>query len=49
MLFTEPAFLFGFLPLVLALYYATPVHHRNLLLVAASVAFTSAMGAPSPG
>ena len=39
MLFTEPAFLFGFLPLVLALYYATPARGRNLLLVVASVAF----------
>jgi alginate O-acetyltransferase complex protein AlgI len=38
-LFTEPTFLFGFLPLVLAVYYLAPVRMRNLLLVVASVVF----------
>ncbi|MCC7125720.1 MAG: MBOAT family protein [Acidobacteria bacterium] len=39
MLFTEPTFLFGFLPVVLALYALTPARGRNLLLVVASVIF----------
>jgi alginate O-acetyltransferase complex protein AlgI len=38
-LFTEPTFLFGFLPALLALYYLSPVRARNLLLVLASVVF----------
>jgi D-alanyl-lipoteichoic acid acyltransferase DltB (MBOAT superfamily) len=38
-LFTEPTFLFGFLPLLLCLYYAAPWRVRNLLLVMASVVF----------
>jgi alginate O-acetyltransferase complex protein AlgI len=38
-LFTEPTFLFGFLPLLLALYYLTPSPARNTLLVCASVLF----------
>ena len=39
MLFTEPTFLFGFLPVLLAIYYLTPARARNLLLVLASVGF----------
>lgn len=39
MLFTEPTFLFGFLPILLALYYLAPSRVRNLLLVLASVVF----------
>ena len=39
MLFTEPTFLFGFLPVLLALYALAPARARNLLLVAASVLF----------
>ena len=39
MLFTEPAFLYAFLPVLLALYALTPSAGRNLLLVAASVLF----------
>jgi len=39
MLFTEPAFLYAFLPVLLALYALTPAAGRNLLLVAASVLF----------
>jgi alginate O-acetyltransferase complex protein AlgI len=38
-LFTEPTFLFGFLPVLLAIYYAAPARARNLLLVVASVVF----------
>jgi len=38
-LFTEPTFLFGFLPLLLAIYYVTPLRARNALLVVASVLF----------
>jgi alginate O-acetyltransferase complex protein AlgI len=38
-LFTEPTFLFGFLPLLLAIYYVTPLAARNALLVVASVLF----------
>jgi alginate O-acetyltransferase complex protein AlgI len=38
-LFTEPTFLFGFLPLLLAVYYVAPVRFRNGLLVVASIAF----------
>jgi alginate O-acetyltransferase complex protein AlgI len=39
MLFTEPAFLYAFLPVLLALYALTPAAGRNLLLVVASVLF----------
>ena len=39
MLFTEPTFLFAFLPLLLAIYYVTPLAARNALLVVASVLF----------
>jgi len=38
-LFTEPTFLFAFLPLLLAIYYVTPLAARNALLVVASVLF----------
>jgi alginate O-acetyltransferase complex protein AlgI len=38
-LFTEPAFLFAFLPLVLGLYAVCPPPARNALLVVASVVF----------
>jgi len=38
-LFTEPTFLFGFLPVLLAIYYLAPARARNALLVVASVAF----------
>ncbi|HTM34064.1 MAG TPA: MBOAT family protein [Vicinamibacterales bacterium] len=39
MLFTEPTFLFGFLPVLLAIYYMAPARARNALLVVASVIF----------
>ena len=39
MLFTEPTFLFLFLPVLLALYFAVPDRGRNWLLLAASVIF----------
>jgi alginate O-acetyltransferase complex protein AlgI len=39
LLFTEPSFLLLFLPLVLALYYATPSGGRNHVLALASLAF----------
>ncbi len=40
MLFTEPSFLFLFLPILLGAYFAVrPSHVRNLLLVVASVVF----------
>lgn len=39
MLFTEPAFLYAFLPVLLVLYAVTPKAGRNLLLVVASVLF----------
>jgi len=38
-LFTEPTFLFLFLPVLLALYFAVPDRGRNWLLLAASVIF----------
>jgi alginate O-acetyltransferase complex protein AlgI len=38
-LFTEPTFLFAFLPVLLAIYYVTPLAARNALLVVASVLF----------
>jgi alginate O-acetyltransferase complex protein AlgI len=38
-LFTEPTFLFGFLPVLLAIYYVAPARARNALLVVASVIF----------
>ena len=39
MLFTEPAFLFLFLPLLLLLYYLPWESHRNVLLLVASLIF----------
>lgn len=39
MLFTEPGFLFLFLPVLLGLYFLPGRRHRNLLLLAASVLF----------
>ena len=42
MLFTEPAFLFLFLPLLLAVYVATPRRLRNLVLLGASLYFYAA-------
>ena len=44
MLFTEPTFLFVFLPALLALYFLLPRRHRNLLLVVASVVFYASGG-----
>ena len=39
MLFTEPTFLFVFLPILLALYQLPGVRYRNWLLLAASIIF----------
>ena len=39
MLFTEPTFLFVFLPILLALYQLPGAHYRNWLLLAASIIF----------
>jgi alginate O-acetyltransferase complex protein AlgI len=39
MLFTEPLFLFLFLPLLLGIYYISPSRFRNLILIAASFIF----------
>ena len=39
MVFSSHLFLFGFLPLALALYYAAPARHRNLLLTLLSYVF----------
>lgn len=39
MLFTEPLFLFLFLPLLLAAYYVSPGRVRNLILIGASLIF----------
>jgi alginate O-acetyltransferase complex protein AlgI len=39
MLFTEPLFLFFFLPVVLALYFVTPRRFRNAVLLGASLTF----------
>lgn len=39
MLFSSTAFLYGFLPVVLALYYLTPIRWRNATLLAASLFF----------
>src|SRR5258708_9332735 len=39
MLFTEPAFLFAFLPATLALYFLAPTRWRNAVLAFASLAF----------
>lgn len=39
MLFSEPLFLFAFLPLVLADYFLSPMAVRNLILVFASLVF----------
>ena len=44
MLFTEPIFLFCFLPAVLALYFLPWRQHRNLLLLVASVIFYASGG-----
>ncbi|HEX6059755.1 MAG TPA: MBOAT family O-acyltransferase [Gemmatimonadaceae bacterium] len=42
MLFTEPTFLFLFLPLLLGAYFAAPVRWRNAVLLAASLYFYAA-------
>jgi alginate O-acetyltransferase complex protein AlgI len=39
MLFTEPAFLFLFLPVLLAAYFASPERYRNFILTIGSFAF----------
>jgi alginate O-acetyltransferase complex protein AlgI len=39
MVFSSPIFLFAFLPLVLAAYFVSPHHSRNLLLLTASLLF----------
>lgn len=39
MLFTDPLFLFGFLPAVLALFYVVPVRHKILALSLSSLVF----------
>ena len=44
MLFTEPTFLFAFLPVLLALYFLPWHGHRNLLLLAFSVVFYASGG-----
>ena len=44
MLFTEPTFLFAFLPILLALYFVPWRRHRNLLLLVASVVFYASGG-----
>ncbi|MGC4085285.1 MAG: hypothetical protein QM736_24980 [Vicinamibacterales bacterium] len=51
MLFTEPTFLFLFLPLLLALYFVTRVHagYANVLLLVASVLFYVRVEAGSRG
>lgn len=41
MLFTEPAFLFGFLPILLPIYFAAPRFARNFILLTASLIFYS--------
>ena len=48
MLFTEPSFLFLFLPVLLALYYLKRPHagYANVLLLAASVVFYAKGGGP---
>lgn len=46
MLFSSPVFLFGFLPLLLALYFVCPKPLRNVLLLSASLWFY-AWGEPS--
>jgi len=43
-LFTEPTFLFVFLPVLLALYFLPGTRHRNLLLAVASVVFYASGG-----
>jgi len=43
-LFTEPTFLFVFLPVLLALYFVPWARHRNLLLAVASVVFYASGG-----
>ena len=49
MLFTEPTFLFGFLPILLALYYLARGRFRNWLLVGASVLFYARDGGAFTG
>ncbi len=39
MIFSTPIFLFGFLPLFLAIYYLTPARHRTMTLLVASCVF----------
>jgi alginate O-acetyltransferase complex protein AlgI len=39
MLFCEPTFLFVFLPVLLAVYYAVPPRAKNLVLTIASLLF----------
>jgi alginate O-acetyltransferase complex protein AlgI len=39
MLFTSSVFLFGFLPILLVVYYLIPRRHRNFVLLAASLLF----------
>ncbi len=46
MLFSSPVFLFGFLPLILAVYFISPKPLRNVLLMLASFSFY-AWGEPS--
>src|SRR5436190_1373460 len=42
MLFTEPIFLFLFLPVLLAVYFAAPERYRNLILTFSSLVFYAA-------
>ena len=53
MLFTEPTFLFLFLPVLLALYFVTGSREHgaygNWLLLVASVLFYATGGGASPG
>ena len=39
MIFSTPLFIFAFVPVFLAVYYATPIKHRSLVLLAFSYAF----------
>lgn len=39
MVFSSPAFIFGFLPIFLALYYATPARFRNFVILVVSLLF----------
>ena len=49
MLFTEPTFLFVFLPILLALYQLPGLRYRNWLLLAASIIFYTRGAGVSPG